>query len=71
MKRTDLKIKHCFWRSEDGKCGSPEIYRFLKDMETGKPCPIDPELTAFFLDGSSYSGKLRCPEFRHIEGKVS
>jgi hypothetical protein len=64
MKREDIKIKDCLWWL-NGICTSPEIYRFFDKMDTRKPCPIDPELTAFFLDGSSFEGRLRCPEFRH------
>jgi hypothetical protein len=57
-------IKDCYFRSKEGKCCSPEIDRFLEDMDTGKPCPINPEFTAFYDDGTSHANELRCHEFR-------
>ena len=43
-----------------------EIYRKLPEemnMDTGKPCPFDSELTAFYDDGTTFRNTLRCPEF--------
>jgi len=56
------KIKECFFRTEDGKCVSPEIYRFNPEVEKTGMCPYDPELQAFII---GIRGKLLCLEFRH------
>ena len=64
------KIKECFYLSKNGKCGSQEIYRKLPaemNMDTGKSCPFNPELTAIYNDGTSYALRLRCPEFGRKE----
>ena len=62
------KIKECFFRTSDGKCCSPEIYRFIEGMESGKPCPFAPELDVFYL-GTPFENmyRQRCLEFRPKE----
>lgn len=55
------KIKECFFRTSDGKCCSPEIYRFVPQVEATGICPFESEQLAFF------EGKLRCQEFRPKE----
>lgn len=63
MRREDIKIKHCFWRTTNGKCVSPEIYRFQK-IESDI-CPYDLEATAFIFSQIDSQSPLRCLEFRH------
>lgn len=65
MKREDIKIKHCFWRTSEGKCLSPEAYRFIPDPDK---CPYNPEETAFY---EYLNPPLRCLEFRHDEKKLN
>ncbi|MCJ7630854.1 hypothetical protein MUP77_00410 [Candidatus Bathyarchaeota archaeon] len=59
-KRSDIKIKHCFWYKE-GACTSPEQYRFLRPEDTPEVCSYPKEATAFVEPEQ----RLRCPEFRH------
>jgi hypothetical protein len=64
QRREDFKIKSCFYRTQDGKCCSPEIYRKVDGMNTGMPCPFDAAACAFVLDGiDNRLGNLRCLEF--------
>ena len=57
QKRQIPKIRDCFFRSEEGKCLSPEIYRFNPHVEKTGNC-------AFHPDSPSFPGKLLCEEFR-------
>ena len=57
MKKTPL-IKTCFFRSEKGKCGDPEIYRFNPHVEKTGRCAFNPDSPAFM------DGKLLCEDFR-------
>jgi hypothetical protein len=34
-------IKECFYLSKAGRCCSPEIYRKIEGMDTGKLCPFN------------------------------
>jgi len=51
-------IETCFFRSEEGKCGDPEIYRFNPHVEKTGNCAFNPRSPAFM------DGKLLCVEFR-------
>jgi len=53
----EVQIADCFFL-KDGKCCSPEIYRIIEGMDSGKPCPFNSEDSAFM------NGQLHCLEHR-------
>jgi len=63
MKRSDIKIKDCFW-FKNGKCLSPEIYRFRYDE--GDNCLYNPEQEVFVYEKKGMN-PLRCLGFRRKE----
>lgn len=61
-------IKDCFFRTPEGKCVSPEIYRFIPEAEETGKCPFDPndEVVMRYRQPMvpNIAEKLRCLEFR-------
>jgi len=58
MMRKLPTIEQCFFRTEEGKCVSLEIYRFNPHVEKTGNCAHHPKSAAFL------NGKLLCLEFR-------
>ena len=52
-------ISECYYLI-DGKCCSIEIYRKVKEMDTGLPCPFSPDELVFKTNNTS---QPTCLEF--------
>ena len=53
-------IKECFYLSKDGRCCSPEIYRKVEGMDTGKLCPFNLDAYVFGIENPH---TMTCLEF--------
>jgi hypothetical protein len=43
-------IKECFYLNKEGCCCSPEVYRKVEGMDTGKLCPFNLDDLVFRTD---------------------
>lgn len=53
-------IKECFYLNKKGRCCSPEIYRKVEGMDTGKLCPFKLDDLVF---GTNNPYDMKCLEF--------